>query len=61
MNSTFSQNSANLNLVRRSSLPSRLVVRLFDHPSLIFSVDDIIFNILTVLLQSPADNLLLLK
>ncbi|MCP9266082.1 WD repeat and FYVE domain-containing protein 3 [Dirofilaria immitis] len=54
-------NSENLNMVRRSSLPSRLLIRLFDHPSLIFAVNDIVFNLITALLQPPADNLLLLK
>uniref|UniRef100_A0A1I7VIR8 WD repeat and FYVE domain-containing protein 3 n=1 Tax=Loa loa TaxID=7209 RepID=A0A1I7VIR8_LOALO len=55
------QNSENMNMVRRSSLPSRLLIRLFDHPNLIFAVNDIVFNLLAALLQSPADNLLLLK
>ncbi|EJW79911.1 hypothetical protein WUBG_09178, partial [Wuchereria bancrofti] len=54
-------NSENLNMVRRSSLPSRLLIRLFDHPNLIFAVNDIVFNLLAALLQPPADNLLLLK
>ncbi|VDN90901.1 unnamed protein product [Brugia pahangi] len=54
-------NSDNLNMVRRSSLPSRLLIRLFDHPNLIFAVNDIVFNLLAALLQPPADNLLLLK
>ncbi|VDN02986.1 unnamed protein product [Thelazia callipaeda] len=55
------QNSENLNLVRRSTLPSRLLIRLFDHPNLIFAVNDIIFNLFVTLLQPPADSLLLLK
>ncbi|OZC09884.1 hypothetical protein X798_02990 [Onchocerca flexuosa] len=55
------QNSENLNMVRRSSLPSRLLIPLFDHPNLIFAVNDIVFNLLAALLQPPADNLLLLK
>ncbi|KAL3982042.1 Beige/BEACH domain family protein [Acanthocheilonema viteae] len=55
------QNSENLNMVLRSSLPSRLLIRLFDHPNLIFAVNDIVFNLLAALLQPPADSLLLLK
>ncbi|VDK65809.1 unnamed protein product [Gongylonema pulchrum] len=55
------QNCENLGVIRRSSLPSRLLIRLYDNPMLIFAVNDIIFNLLAALLQPPADNLLLLK
>lgn len=48
-------------MVRRSSLPSRLLIRLVDYPNLIFAVNDIVFNLLAALLQPPADNILLLK
>lgn len=57
----FSHNSENLSLVLHTSLPSRLLMRLFDTPNLLFAVNDIIFNLLATLLQPPTDDVYLLK
>lgn len=55
------QQRENLNVVRRSSLPSRLLIRLFDTPSLIFATNDVIFNLFAAIIQPPSDSSSLLK
>ena len=51
----FSQGGENLNLVRRSPLPSRLIARLYDTPALIFYTNDVVFNLIAAIVQPPTD------
>ncbi|KHN76238.1 WD repeat and FYVE domain-containing protein 3 [Toxocara canis] len=55
------QQRENLNIMRRSSLPSRLLIRLFDSPTAIFAVNDVVFNLLAAIIQPPCDCNSLLK
>uniref|UniRef100_A0A914RG74 Uncharacterized protein n=1 Tax=Parascaris equorum TaxID=6256 RepID=A0A914RG74_PAREQ len=56
-----SQQRENLAIVRRSSLPTRLMIRLFDSPYAIFAVNDVVFNLLAAIIQPPSDCNSLLK
>uniref|UniRef100_A0A914ZRD5 WD repeat and FYVE domain-containing protein 3 n=1 Tax=Parascaris univalens TaxID=6257 RepID=A0A914ZRD5_PARUN len=55
------QQRENLAIVRRSSLPTRLMIRLFDSPYAIFAVNDVVFNLLAAIIQPPSDCNSLLK
>uniref|UniRef100_A0A0M3IYN0 Beige/beach protein-related (inferred by orthology to a S. mansoni protein) n=1 Tax=Anisakis simplex TaxID=6269 RepID=A0A0M3IYN0_ANISI len=57
----YDQQRENLNIVRRSSLPSRLMIRLFDSPQAIFAVNDVVFNLIAAIIQPPSDSNSLLK
>ncbi|KAJ1374997.1 hypothetical protein KIN20_038218 [Parelaphostrongylus tenuis] len=51
----------NLAIVRRSPLLSRLLFTLFDRPHLLWSTNDIVFNLISAVVQPQCDNRSMLK
>ncbi|MFH4977645.1 hypothetical protein AB6A40_004354 [Gnathostoma spinigerum] len=55
------QQRSNLSILRRSSLPCRVLIRLLDMPENIHAVNDVVFNLLGAIVQPPCDANSLLK
>ncbi|KAK5971529.1 hypothetical protein GCK32_021657, partial [Trichostrongylus colubriformis] len=51
----------NLAIVRRSPLLSRLLFTMFDRPHLLWSTNEIVFNLLSAIVQPQCDNRSMLK
>ncbi|PIO75659.1 hypothetical protein TELCIR_02284 [Teladorsagia circumcincta] len=51
----------NLTIVRRSPLLSRLLFTMFDRPHLLWSTNEIVFNLLSAIVQPQCDNRSILK
>ncbi|CAI2350201.1 unnamed protein product [Caenorhabditis sp. 36 PRJEB53466] len=52
---------SNLQVVRRSSLLSRLLLTVFDEPSMVRNTDEIVFNLISAIIQPQCDSRSILK